>query len=172
MIFRKPSWGYDPETWLKIDAEIRAEDLEEEEYQCLRLIPPTKGKHRFAHCQILYEEVHAFLAERLWAPAQVDSECGGITWVELFALFDTGGKRSEEGQHIKNPEATQRANQRKAKARSANAKKMGTCDSTVAAMPTLDEELKQFKAIVRHVMKHETEKKNGETSSDGHQIQT
>ena len=79
--------------------------------------------------------------------------------MELFALFDTGGKRSEEGQHIKNPEATRRTNQRKAKARSAKAKKMGASDTTVAAMPTLDEELKQFKAIVRHVMKHEAEKK-------------
>jgi len=97
---QKALLGYDPETWLKIDAEIRVEELEEEEYQSLSLIPPTKGKHRFAHCQVLYEEVHVFLTERRWAPAQVDSEFGGVTWVELFALFDLGGTRSEAGQHI------------------------------------------------------------------------
>ena len=72
-------------------------------------------------------------------------------------MFDTGGNRSEAGQHSKNPEATKRAKERKEKARSAKAKKMGISDTTVAAKPTLDEELKQFKAIVRHVMRHEAE---------------
>jgi len=110
---QKTLLGYDPEKWVKADAEIRAEELEEEDYQCISLVPPTKGKHRFAHCQVLYEEVHDFLAGRKWAPAQVDSECGGITWVELFALFDMSGMRSEAGQHIKNPEVTQRAKERK-----------------------------------------------------------
>ena len=131
--------GYDPEKWLKTDAETRAEELEDSEYQSLNLTLPTKGKHRFAHCQILYEEVHAFLNGRRWAPAQVDSDVGGVTWVELFALFDTGGNRSEAGQHSKNPEATKRAKERQEKARSANANKMGISDTTVAAKPTLDE---------------------------------
>jgi len=156
---QKTLLGYDPEKWVKADAEIRAEDLEDEDYQCISLVPPTKGKHRFAHCQVLYEEVHAFLAGRRWAPAQVDSDCGGITWVELFALFDMSGMRSEEGQHIKSPEMMQRAKVRKAKARNAKGKKMGTSDSSAAAMPTLDDELKQFKAVVRHVMRHEAESK-------------
>ena len=51
------------------------------------------------------------------------------------------------------------AKERKAKSRCAKVKKMGTRDTSVAAMPTLDDELKMFKAIVRHVMKHEAKKK-------------
>ena len=36
---------------------------------------------------------------------------------------------------------------------------MGLSESTVVAKRTLDEELKQFKVIVRHVMRHEAEQK-------------
>ena len=64
-------------------------------YQELDLIAPTKGTHRFAHCQMLYEEMHDFISKRRWAPAQVDTEVAGITWIELFVLFDTPGSRSE-----------------------------------------------------------------------------
>ena len=62
---------------------------------------------------MLYEDVHGFLKERVWAPAQIDTEVACITWVEMFTLFDVTGRRSEEGQHVKTPAATRRADKKK-----------------------------------------------------------
>ena len=93
-------------------------------------------------------------------PAQIDIEVAGTTWVELFALFDITGSRSEEGQHQKNPAATRRAEKRRQKTRDARNKKANLNETTVVAKPTLDEELKLFKAIVRHITKCEAEQTN------------
>ena len=71
--------GYDPEKWTKAKATIRDEEHLKLEYQRIETISPTKGKHRFSHCQTLYEEVHAFLKKRSWAPVSEDSEVSGIT---------------------------------------------------------------------------------------------
>ena len=99
----KATRGYDPLKWVKAKARIRDEELLELEYQNIEIVPPTKGKHRFAHCQTLYEEVHALLSKRNWAPVSNDVEVSGITWIELFVLFDLTGNRTEEGQHQKDP---------------------------------------------------------------------
>ena len=80
--------GYDPEKWVKAVARIRDEEHLDVEYQDLKTLPPTKGRHKSAHCQILYEEVHVFLKQRRWVPVKVDIDVAGITWIELFALFD------------------------------------------------------------------------------------
>ena len=64
---QKALLGYDLEKWVKTDVEIRGEEQMKVEYQSIQIIQPTKGKHRFAHCQVLYEEVHAFLMKRKWA---------------------------------------------------------------------------------------------------------
>ncbi len=56
---QKTLLGYDPEKWVKANAEIRDEEKMEVEYQSLKTIQPTRGEHRFAHCKVLYEEVHA-----------------------------------------------------------------------------------------------------------------
>ena len=61
--------GYDPLKWVKAKAMIRDEDTMEPEYQSIETVPPTIGKHRFAHCQTHYEEVHAFLSKRKLAQA-------------------------------------------------------------------------------------------------------
>ena len=53
--------GYDPEKWVSTGAKIRDEEQYGLDYFDLKIISPTKGKHTFAHCQVLYEEVHAFL---------------------------------------------------------------------------------------------------------------
>lgn len=89
------------------------------------------------------------------APVRVDIEVAGITWIELFALFDLTGNRSVNGQHQTNPEATTRAGQRRQKATCARSKKQNLNETTVVTKPSLDEEIKLFKAIVRHVTKHE-----------------
>ena len=106
LVVQKATLGYDPEKWTKAKATIRDEEHLKLEYQSIETISPTKGKHRFSHCQTLYEEVHAFLKKRNWAPVSEDSEVSGITWMELFALYDTTGNRTEKGQHQKDPEAT------------------------------------------------------------------
>ena len=103
--------------------------------------------------------MHDFIKKRKWAPAQTDTEVAGITWIELFALFDLTGNRREEGQHQHNPAATRRAEKRREKARGSKSKKSNLNDTTVITKPTLGEELKTFKAIVRRTTKYEAEQK-------------
>jgi len=76
----------------------------------------------------------------------------------LFILFDITGSRSQEGQHQKARAATRRADKRKGNIKDAKGKR-GSHNGTIAAepKPTLDEELKTFKAIVRHIAKYEPE---------------
>ena len=138
---------------------MRDEGHLEVDYQEVQLIAPTKGNHRFAQCQMLYEDVHSFLKERKWALAQTDTEVGGITWIELFILFDITGGRSQEGQHQKKPAATRRAEKRKGNMKDAKGKNGSHSGTTAVSRPTLDEELKTFKAIVRHTTKYEIEQK-------------
>ena len=106
---------------------------------------------------MLYEDVHSFLKQRKWAPAQMDTEAGGITWIELFILFDITGSRSQEGQHQKSPAATRRAEKRKGETKDAKGKKVNRGATTVVSKPTLDEDLKTFKVITRHIAKFEIE---------------
>ena len=105
--------GYDVLKWVKADAIVRDESHLEVDYREVKLMTPTKGNHRFAQCQKLYEDVHSFLKERKWAFAQTESEAGGTTWIELFILFDITGSRSQKGQHRTNPVATRRADKKK-----------------------------------------------------------
>ena len=111
-------------------------------YEKVKLPHPVKGKHKFTHCQGMYEQTHAFLAQREWAYAHPTSDAGGITWTELFILFDTAGGRTTAGQHQKNPAATERAKKRKSKV-----KKHAISDIAAIPKPTYDDEIKQFKAI-------------------------
>ena len=59
--------GYDPEKWLKSEVLLRSEDQLNTKYTKLAMPPPIGGKHRFSHCQKLYEEVHSFMMQRDWA---------------------------------------------------------------------------------------------------------
>ena len=127
--------GYDPEKWIKAKAMIRDEEHLEIEYQSIETITPSKGKHRFSHCQTLYEEVHSFINERRWAPVNVDSETAGTTWLELFIRYDITGYRSEKGQHRKDPEATNRAEKRRGKSKCAKSKKGNLCDTMALTNP-------------------------------------
>ena len=157
--FKKLRSDTTPKIWTKAKTTIRHEEHLKLDYQNVDFISPTKGKHRFSHCQMLYEEVHEFLSNRKWALVKEDSEVPGITWIDLFALFDITGSRTERGQHQKDPEATKRAGKMRGTSRCAKAKKGNISDILVITKPTLDDELKLFKAIVRHVTRHEV--KNG-----------
>ena len=109
-----------------------------------------KGKHKFKHCQSMYEQVHTFLGHRKWAYAHPHSEAGGITWAEMFILFDTKGGKTTAWQHEKSPAAMERARKRKSKA-----KKTNINDTVAVAKPTYDEEIKQFKAICRYILNND-----------------
>ena len=154
---QKAILGYDPEKWPHTEAKIRDEEHYEIDYVDLKPIPPTKGNHKFAYCQDLYEEVHAFLEKRKWAPIRADIEVAGTSWIEVFALFDLAGNRSTMGQHQKNPGALKRAEKRARKARCARNKKLRLAETIVIGKPTFDEEIKLCKAVVRHIAKYEAE---------------
>ena len=151
----KTTRGYDPTKWIEADATIRSEEKLITDYQHIELVQPTKGKHRFMHCQDMYEQVHAFLEHRKWLPVSSDDDVSGITWIELFALFDLFGGRTEKGQHQKDAETTKRVEKRKLKSICARDKKDNLTNTMAVTKPKLDEEIKLFKAIVRHVFRHE-----------------
>ena len=91
-VMQKALLGYDPEKWTKAKAAISDEEQLKLEYQSIDTILPTKGKHRFAQYQTLYEEAHAFLKHRKWAPVNGDMEVSGITWLELFVSYEAHGQ--------------------------------------------------------------------------------
>jgi len=153
---QKTVLGYDTQKWVEADALIRDEDKLEVSYQKVNFVTATKGNHRFAKWQKQYEDGHNFLSCRNWAPVQSETDVSGITWIELFVLFDISGARSADAMHQKNPSATARAAKRKAAQRQAKGKNGKSQSSTAEAKPTLDEELKLFKAMVRHITKIET----------------
>ena len=105
--------------------------------------------------------MHAFLSKRNRTPVSNDVEVSGITWIELFVLFDLTGNRTEVGQHQKDPEATKRAEIRRRNSRCAKHKQGRLNDTMVITKPTLDEEIKVFKALVRHIFKHEVKHGKG-----------
>ena len=159
--------GYDPDTWIKTKAHIKYEDLVDDAYEKLKLPPVVKGKHKYAYCQDLYEDIHIFLQQRMWSHTRPETACSGITWTELFVLFDTAGYRSQDAVHVKDKEAVNRAAKRRRAAREAQAKKVGkelkpgkagVCDitqNTVMSKPPPEQELALFKGMVRQIAQHE-----------------
>jgi len=149
-VIQKATLGYDPSKAIKSRGTIRKENTTSIRYSSLQLPPPIRGKHRFRQCQCMYEQAHRFLAARKWAHAQPESEAGGITWLELFILFDTKGGRTASGQHQKSKEATERARRRKGRTRK------GSINEVAAvAKASLDEELKHFKAVCRYILSND-----------------
>ena len=65
-------------------------------------------------------------------------------------LFDTAGGRTHDGQHVKSKEATERAKKRRSR------EKANRHNNVAAiAKPTLEEEIKLFKAICRHILQND-----------------
>ena len=92
---------YDPKKWKQTDANIRDDGEEHGAYEKLMLPPPVMGHHKFSYCGRLYGDVHRLLAAREWKPIEQEGSTSGVTWLELFILFDTTNARSEQGKHIK-----------------------------------------------------------------------
>ena len=120
----------------------------------MRMPPPVIGHHRFSYCGRLYRDIHKFLAVRQWKPVDVEGSSRGVTWIELFILFDTTKARSEQAIHVKDEAAKQRADAR-AKKRWTEGGRRSKQKGQAIVEPTLDEELKRFKAICRSIFKHE-----------------
>ena len=83
-------------------------------------------------------------------------------WVAILGLNSSScstspGAEVKKGQRQKNPAATRRAEKRRGNKKDDKGKK-GSHGGTIAvSKPTLDEELKTFKAIVRHITKYDIE---------------
>ena len=149
---RRATLGYDPSVWTKTEARIRDERSLIVEYEQLDLPPVVQGKHKYDFCHEMYANVHGFLEQMRWAPTQ-ETGPSGVTWIELFIMFDTCGARTKGGTHIKDEKA-----QRRAEARSSKKKKeaRGEKAGNAVIKPSLAEELSRFKAIFRHITRHET----------------
>ena len=145
--------GYDPKKWLRTDAWIRNEGEERYAYEKLKMPPPTIGVHRYMYCEGLYQDIHKFLANRSWTPTEEQSMTSGVTWLELFILFDVTGARTSKGDHIKDPKARRRADARNKKRSKQQGRRTNIENAIV--QPSLDAEHNRFKAIVRHIAKHE-----------------
>jgi hypothetical protein len=146
--------GYDPTKWIKTIPKIRNGGEERRRHVRLEMARPARGQHRFKHCHGLYLDIHQFLRDREWAAADNEGDTSGSTWIELFVLFDITAARTQRGQHIKDIGAKVRADARNKKKEAAQRRKQG--DASACVKPSLDEELKRFKAIVRHIGRHET----------------
>ena len=88
---QKQTLGYDPDVWMHTDPRIRNDDEEGCVFQKLDLPTPLRGKHRFSHVAHMYKDIHKFLASRQWARAPLDTGTAGVTWLELFILYDATG---------------------------------------------------------------------------------
>ena len=76
----------------------------------------------------------------------------------MFVLFDVTGARTSKGDHIKDPKARERVDARNKRSIKQQG---GRAIGNAIVQPSLDEELKRFKAIVRHIAIHEVDKDQG-----------
>ena len=107
--------GYDPKKWVETEVQLRDGERHQFNYTRVTLPPPVQGKHKYSHCNHLYGDIHTFLANREWAPIDVNNKMGGTTWLELFVLFDTTQARSAKGTHVKSFDVATRASSRRGK---------------------------------------------------------
>ena len=86
-----------------------------EGYSKLQMLPATTGLHRYGgRMQAYYEAVHRFLAHRKWRAAEQEVQTAGVTWLELFAMFDSQGYRTAEDRVHSDQKAKARAEKRSA----------------------------------------------------------
>ena len=104
--------GYDTKVWTETALKIRDADYDNIDFQKLKLSPPIKGKHKYTKWKMQYTDIHEFLTSRKWAQATSEGSASGVTWLELFILFDTTHARSIGGEHTKDEAAHKRAMKR------------------------------------------------------------
>ena len=70
-----------------------------EKAEQLKFSSPPTGTHRHMQHQQMLEDVHRFLTSMTWEPNE--KEGGGITWIELMAMFEATGNnwaQTKEGE--------------------------------------------------------------------------
>ena len=92
----------------------------------------------------------------------MESTTAGVTWLELFALYDTSGQRSKKSEHVKDEKAKKRLEERMKLKESVRpeedgGKKKRQHSTGAISNPTLREELKRFKDLVKQISKHEAD---------------
>ena len=148
--------GYDPTKWIESSNHIRDINQESSTFTKLKLPPKVVGKHKYSKWRQQYHDIHAFLAQREWAPTVEGNGKGGTTWLGIFILFDTSEARNKKGQHHKNDDAHKRAKARSSKLKK-NKDEGERC--TAEVRPTLNEEISRFKAIARYILKHDLDER-------------
>ena len=103
LLIEKGLKGYDPTKWLRSKVHIRNHEEQGCRYEKLRRSPPIMGIHKCSYCSGLYEDIRKFLDERMFTPAASDSNTSGVTWLELFLLFDTTGPERKGGNTSETP---------------------------------------------------------------------
>ena len=92
--------------------------------------------------QKYYEAVHNFLQQRRWQPTRIEESIAGATWLELFALFDTQGYRTQSDRLARDDAAQRRARTRVGK----RVRLQRSC----MVKASMRKELIVFKAAVRY----------------------
>ena len=90
----------------------------------------------------MYEQIHNFLQKRNWAQVSNDGEVSGITWIELFVLFDIAWERTELGQYLKKPDSVHESSQTETQISMHQEQENNLNSTTVVTKATLDEEIK------------------------------
>lgn len=103
--------------------------------------------------QGLYECIHRFLDQSRWISVVGDGNNGGCTWLELFAMFDGEGWRTNNAQYHLDRRAEKRAKTRAAKVKAARRRKATPTNiANCSIKPSLNRELANSKAIVRYIV--------------------
>lgn len=147
--------GCDPEKWTGTNLRICKGNQGGRDFHPLDQPPPITGRHRYAFCQQFYLDVHDFLNCKRWAPTNPEEDVGGITWAELFIMFDTSGKRSPKGEHVADQHMTKRAEARNASNGKWKEQARNGTSANAIAKPLYGDELGKFKAVVKQIAKHE-----------------
>ena len=148
--------GYDEDKKIRADGWIKVCQNFLGESKQLQIQKPSKAAHKFEKRQLTYEDVHRFLADQSWKQSTYQTRASGTTWMELFALFDTGGYRRAEARLRKDDESAKRTDARRAKAK--HMKKRKRQVETSERRPSLGEEMACFKKLVKHVVRQDVDK--------------
>ncbi len=123
----------------------------------ITLSDPSGGNHRYSEQQILYQCLHEFLSLSTWKAVDNNASKGGMTWIELFILFDVGGWRDRAATFHSDTSSQHRASKRamSGKAKWIKRGKVKQAPRQVANCTTrasLGTEIANFKAMVRHII--------------------
>ncbi len=121
------------------------------------LTEPNGGVHKYSGQQVLYQCLHDFLGKSTWKMVASNTTEGGMTWLELFILFDTGGWRDKEAIFHLDAASKIRAekcamNGRAKMMRSGRTGQVSRQTANCTTRASLGAEIANFKAIIRYII--------------------